>query len=45
VLVDWAGMVRRHPGWLTSDGVHPGIAGYRARAAAIATAIVARCST
>jgi lysophospholipase L1-like esterase len=45
VLVDWAGIVRRHPGWLTSDGVHPGIAGYRARAAAIATAIVARCST
>jgi lysophospholipase L1-like esterase len=45
VLVDWVGMVRRHPGWLTSDGVHPGVAGYQARAAAIATAIASRCST
>ena len=45
VLVDWVGMVRRHPRWLTSDGVHPGVVGYRARAAAIATAVMSRCST
>ncbi len=43
VLVDWAGLVQRHPKWLSSDGVHPGVMGYRARAAAIASAIVSRC--
>jgi len=43
VLVDWAGLVRRHPRWLSADGVHPGGPGYRARAAAIASAIVSRC--
>ncbi len=43
VLVDWAGLVQRHPNWLSSDGVHPGVPGYRARAAAIASAIVSRC--
>jgi lysophospholipase L1-like esterase len=43
VLVDWVGMVRRHPGWLSDDGVHVSPAGYRARAAAIAAAIRARC--
>jgi hypothetical protein len=43
VLVDWVGLVRRHPKWLSSDGVHPGVPGYRARAAAIASAIVSRC--
>jgi lysophospholipase L1-like esterase len=43
VLVDWVGLTRRHPRWLSSDGVHPGVPGYRARAAAIASAIVSRC--
>jgi hypothetical protein len=43
VLVDWVGMVRRHPSWLLSDGVHPGVPGYRARAAAIASAVASRC--
>jgi lysophospholipase L1-like esterase len=43
VLVDWAGMVRRHPGWLSDDGVHVSAAGYKARAASIATAVTSRC--
>jgi lysophospholipase L1-like esterase len=43
VLVDWVGMVRRNPGWLSRDGVHVSVAGYRARAAAIATAVKTRC--
>ena len=43
VLVDWVGMVRRHPRWLSGDGVHVSVAGYRARAAAIAAAIRTRC--
>lgn len=43
VLVDWVGLVRAHPTWLSSDGVHPGVPGYRARAAAIASVIVSRC--
>ena len=43
VLVDWAGMVRRHPRWLSRDGVHVSAAGYRARAAAIASAVVGKC--
>ena len=44
VLVDWVGMVRRHPRWLASDGVHAGTAGYRARATAIAAAVATRCA-
>jgi lysophospholipase L1-like esterase len=44
VLVDWVGMVRRHPWWLSDDGVHVSVAGHRARAAAIATAIATRCA-
>jgi lysophospholipase L1-like esterase len=36
-------MVKRHPRWLTSDGVHASVAGYRARAAAIAAAVKTRC--
>jgi lysophospholipase L1-like esterase len=44
VLVDWVGLVRRHPGWLSADGVHVSAAGYRARAKAIASAIRTRCS-
>jgi lysophospholipase L1-like esterase len=43
VLVDWRKMVRRHPGWLSRDGVHVSVAGYRARAAAIAAAVKMRC--
>jgi lysophospholipase L1-like esterase len=43
VLVDWTGMVRRNPEWLSDDGVHVSVAGYRARAAAIARAIATNC--
>jgi hypothetical protein len=45
VLVDWVGMVRRHPGWLSKDGVHVSAAGYRARARAIAVAVKRRCGS
>jgi lysophospholipase L1-like esterase len=44
VLVDWVGLVRSHPRWLSDDGVHVSAAGYRARAAAIAAAVRTRCS-
>jgi lysophospholipase L1-like esterase len=44
VLVDWVGMVRRHPRWLSPDGVHVSPAGYRARGAAIARAVRERCA-
>jgi hypothetical protein len=44
VLVDWVGMVHEHPWWLGADGVHVSAAGYRARAAAVASAVVSRCS-
>lgn len=43
VLVDWVGMVREHPSWLSADGVHVSVAGYRARAAAIAAAVKRHC--
>ena len=43
VLVEWVKLVRRNPGWLSGDGVHVSAAGYRARAAAIATAVKSRC--
>jgi hypothetical protein len=45
VLVDWAGMVRRHPVWLGADRVHASSAGYRARAHAIARAVTRRCAS
>jgi lysophospholipase L1-like esterase len=45
VLVDWVGMVRRHPAWLSRDGVHVSVEGYRARAAAIAAAVKTRCAS
>jgi lysophospholipase L1-like esterase len=45
VLVDWVGMVRRHPRWMSRDGVHVSVAGYRARAAAIAAAVKTRCTS
>ena len=40
-VVDWQGLVRAHPAWLRSDGVHGTVAGYRGRAAAIARALAA----
>ena len=43
VLVDWVGMVRRHPRWLSRDGVHVSADGYRARARAIGVAVTRRC--
>ena len=39
VVVDWQGLVRQHPSWLRTGGVHVTVAGYRARAAAIAAAV------
>lgn len=44
VLVDWVRMVRDHSWWLAEDGVHVSVAGYRARARAIASAVVTRCA-
>lgn len=44
VLVDWVGMVRRHRRWLADDGVHVSVAGYRARASAIAGKIRTTCA-
>jgi lysophospholipase L1-like esterase len=44
VVVDWQALVRKHPAWLRADGVHATAAGYRGRAAAIATA-VKECTT
>ena len=43
VVVDWAAMVRAHPQWLRGDGVHVTATGYRARAVAIATAVMTGC--
>jgi lysophospholipase L1-like esterase len=42
VVLDWAGLVRRHPQWLRADGVHANGRGYRARARALA-ALAERC--
>jgi hypothetical protein len=41
-VVNWARMVREHPEWLASDGVHVSAEGYQARAKAIARS-VRRC--
>jgi GDSL-like Lipase/Acylhydrolase family len=41
-VVNWVRMVREHPEWLASDGVHVNAAGYQARAKAIARS-VRRC--
>jgi hypothetical protein len=38
-LVEWTSMLDAHPDWLTADGVHATSDGYRARAAAIVTAM------
>jgi lysophospholipase L1-like esterase len=43
VLVDWVHLVAAHRSWLAKDGVHVSSAGYRARAAAIASAVATRC--
>jgi lysophospholipase L1-like esterase len=43
LVVNWVRMVRRHPEWLADDGVHVSVAGYRARARAVARA-VRRCA-
>jgi hypothetical protein len=41
-VVNWVRMVRRHPDWLADDGVHVSVAGYEARADAVARS-VRRC--
>ena len=41
-VLDWAALVRAHPGWLRADGVHALPAGYRGRARALA-ALVRGC--
>ncbi len=38
-VFDWQALARTHPQWFGSDGVHPSMAGYRARAAALARLI------
>jgi lysophospholipase L1-like esterase len=43
VLVDWVRVVAAHRWWLAEDGVHVSSVGYRARAAAIASAVATRC--
>lgn len=37
-VLDWYGIIRRHRGWLTGDGVHLTSSGYQARGAMIAGA-------
>ena len=41
-VFDWAGLAHRHPEWFGPDGVHPTMAGYRARASGLAW-IIKRC--
>src|SRR5215217_1480021 len=41
-VVNWVRMVHEHPEWLSGDGVHVNVDGYRARAKAIAQS-VRRC--
>jgi lysophospholipase L1-like esterase len=42
-VLDWAAMAHTHPGWFGSDGVHPSMTGYRARAAATARLVRHAC--
>jgi hypothetical protein len=42
-VLDWAAMARAHPNWFGSDGVHPSMTGYQARAAATARLIRTAC--
>jgi hypothetical protein len=44
LIVDWARAVKRHPEWISKDGVHPGEAGYAARAQLYANQAMA-CQT
>ena len=39
LVLNWVRMVRAHPDWLARDGVHVSVAGYRARAKAVARAV------
>jgi hypothetical protein len=41
-VVNWARMVHQHPEWLSGDGVHVNVDGYKARAKAVAES-VRRC--
>ncbi len=41
-VFDWERLAHTHPQWFGSDGVHPTMAGYRARAAGLAW-IIKRC--
>ena len=34
-VFDWAGLARSHRSWFGSDGVHPTMSGYKARAAGL----------
>lgn len=43
LVLNWVRMVRRHPEWLADDVVHVSVAGYRARARAVAR-LVRRCA-
>jgi hypothetical protein len=43
VVFDWAGLVARHPGALSADGVHVDVPFYRTRARALA-ALARRCA-
>jgi lysophospholipase L1-like esterase len=40
-VFDWQALARANPRWFGSDGVHPSMTGYRARAAALARLIKA----
>ena len=40
-VFDWQALARANPQWFGSDGVHPSMTGYRARAAALARLIKA----
>ena len=42
VVFDWAGMIRRNPSALSSDGVHVAVPFYKKRAQAMA-ALAKRC--
>jgi lysophospholipase L1-like esterase len=42
-VLDWAAMAEAHPGWFGRDGVHPSMAGYRARASAVARLVTEGC--
>jgi hypothetical protein len=39
VIIDWAGLVARHPAWLGPDHIHPNTVGHRAYTALIVSAV------